>query len=697
MKKLLLVILIFQALLGAAQHERDNWFMGTYLGMKFNGTGMQVIPVNTSPSYAPYASATYSDPITGQLLFYTNGSYVYNRLHQQMPDGFYINGETFGIHSVIVPHPGNKFLYYIISSASTETKLYYATVDMRLQGGLGDLVYKNQVLDGTSDLPFCVVKQYYDEGYWVITHTAASNEFKSFRIGKNGLQPAPVLSYAGKPSPAGARYTYGKMVSNSSGDRFVFTHGRTNVTALAEEFSFDKACGIVTFRQSFFAQPIQAEEYIAYSAYSSDDSKLYISWIYRSGQTFLIQYNLKDASPNSTYVKLSQGNIYNGDLQLAPDGKIYVASAENAAVTAKVSVIESPNSLGVACNYRDKQVVLAANSNLYFTEHFPEFMMDVSPQPSGHEKPVLVFQNTCEGQPVNITLKAPLQADSVLLDLGDGTVLRKTEVVHQYSSIGNYAITLKWWTCGNEFSIVDTLKLRNTPKVQLGIDTTVCFGNNLILSGPPGAEEYRWNTGDSLAGLTVVKPGSYLLKVRDGNCWAEDEITVSYYDRLWTALGDEYFICKDDQELVKLDAGERFVQYKWTPTGDTTQWIIVGDVGDYFVVVKDYRGCNGNDGTQVKRRCPVSVFFPNVFSPNNDGLNDGYAPMGKDLVSFNMKIYNRWGQLIFQTNDLNKTWNGMLKGEAATADVYIYTAIYSGYINKRLREFTSKGSFTLLR
>ncbi|MES2558849.1 MAG: gliding motility-associated C-terminal domain-containing protein [Bacteroidota bacterium] len=697
MKKLLLGIFIFHCLFSVAQQERSNWFMGTYLGMKFTGAGMQVIPVNTTPSYAPYGSACYSDPLTGQLLFYTNGSYVYNRQHKQMPNGFYINEETYGIHTVIVPHPGNKFLYYIISSASYQTKLYYATVDMRLQGGQGDVVEKIKVLDGASDLPFCVVKQLYDEGYWIITHAAGTNEFKCFRLGKNGLQTVPVVSYAGTASPAGARYTYGKMVSNSKGDRFVFTHGWTGVTAIAEEFSFDKACGKVTFQQSFYAHPVQAEERFAYPAYSSDDSKLYISWIYSSGQTFLLQYNLKDASPTSSYFRLSQGNEYDGDLQLAPDGKIYVATAENAAVTAKVNVIENPNQLGVGCNYKQKQVVLANNSNVYFTEHFPQFIMDVSSQLQGQEKPVLVFQNTCEGQPVTISLKAPLQADSLLLDLGDGTVLKQTSVTHQYAAVGNYAITFKWWMCGYEYNLTDTLKLRNTPKVLLGKDSTVCFGDILQLAGPAGLDEYRWSTGDSSVSLTVTKPGKYLLKVRDGNCWGEDETEVGYYPQLWTALGDEYVICDDDKELVKLDAGENFIQYKWMPTGDTTQWIIVGDVGDYFVVVKDFRGCNGNDGTRVKRRCPVSVHFPNIFTPNNDGVNDAYVPKGKDVVSYHMKIYNRWGQLVFETTDITKTWNGVVKGEAANADVYVYTATYSGYFNKRLKEFTAKGSFTLLR
>ncbi len=101
-----------------------------------------------------------------------------------------------------------------------------------------------------------------------------------------------------------------------------------------------------------------------------------------------------------------------------------------------------------------------------------------------------------------------------------------------------------------------------------------------------------------------------------------------------------------------MDAGEGLVNYKWISTGDTTQWINVAMVGEYLVVVKDFRGCNGNDGTKVKRRCPVKVYFPNAFTPNGDGLNDYYEPLGKDVTAFEMTIYNSWGQLVFKTSSI---------------------------------------------
>ena len=62
-----------------------------------------------------------------------------------------------------------------------------------------------------------------------------------------------------------------------------------------------------------------------------------------------------------------------------------------------------------------------------------------------------------------------------------------------------------------------------------------------------------------------------------------------------------------------------------------------------------------------------------------------------------MKIYNRWGQMVFETADINQFWNGKVRSEFAQTDTYFYTATYSGYLNKRLNEFSENGSFTLIR
>ena len=114
-------------------------------------------------------------------------------------------------------------------------------------------------------------------------------------------------------------------------------------------------------------------------------------------------------------------------------------------------------------------------------------------------------------------------------------------------------------------------------------------------------------------------------------------------------------------------------------------------------MVKDYRGCNGKDGTIVKRACPVNIFFPNAFTPNGDGINDVYMPVGDGVLSFNMSIYNRWGQLVFESSDANHIWDGTYNGKPLVSDKYLYMATYSGYTNKRLHTYSQEGNIAIIR
>ena len=153
---------------------------------------------------------------------------------------------------------------------------------------------------------------------------------------------------------------------------------------------------------------------------------------------------------------------------------------------------------------------------------------------------------------------------------------------------------------------------------------------------------------------------------------------------------------EDEKEVIKLDAGEGFIAYKWTPTNDTTQWIMVKQVGDYFVKVTDNTGCIGDDNTKVKRKCGVILHVPNIFTPNNDGYNDVFLPVSSDVVSYELKVYNRWGQLVFTSADVGQGWDGTINGKTGASDVYVYQITYQGYQNKVLKTFTKMGNVTLV-
>lgn len=166
-----------------------------------------------------------------------------------------------------------------------------------------------------------------------------------------------------------------------------------------------------------------------------------------------------------------------------------------------------------------------------------------------------------------------------------------------------------------------------------------------------------------------------------GNCNNESAI--------WTALGQEYFICDLENETTVLDAGKGFKRYKWTPTGDTTQWITVAEIGEYIVIVDAFNGCQGMGSTSVTRRCDLSYHIPNAFTPNDDKLNATFKAVGENIGNQTVCIYNRWGEKIYEGTE----WTG----DNALPGVYAYTIEIQGFQQKIAVKKSEKGIVHLIK
>lgn len=79
----------------------------------------------------------------------------------------------------------------------------------------------------------------------------------------------------------------------------------------------------------------------------------------------------------------------------------------------------------------------------------------------------------------------------------------------------------------------------------------------------------------------------------------------------------------------------------------------------------------------------MSIYIPNTFTPNGDGLNDTFGVAGEAILEFNMKIFNRWGQLIYETSNANDRWDGTFLGEMVPSGTYVYKVTASSPNGKR--------------
>ena len=136
-------------------------------------------------------------------------------------------------------------------------------------------------------------------------------------------------------------------------------------------------------------------------------------------------------------------------------------------------------------------------------------------------------------------------------------------------------------------------------------------------------------------------------------------------------------------------------------SGEDPIIIEASQTGIYTITnVVDQFGCFGNysgSAEVIINVCTLTVFIPNSFTPDNDSNNEGFIPSIYDInnvISFNMKIFNRWGDIIYETNEKEEYWDGRFNNTYVQAGVYAYTITITDLFEK-LNSFT--GYVTLIR
>jgi gliding motility-associated-like protein len=260
------------------------------------------------------------------------------------------------------------------------------------------------------------------------------------------------------------------------------------------------------------------------------------------------------------------------------------------------------------------------------------------------------------------------------------------------SSPGTYTDTLRTMQ-GCDSVVVTNLTVRPLPSPVLGSDRNLCTNAQIIVT--PGLfATYEWHNMSTANNLTIKSPGQYWVRVTDSfKCTAADTINVTAVPFPTTFLPDTDSICSFGK--LGIQPLRSFSNYTWS-TGATGKQLEATKPGVYWLEVVDGNGCKGRDTIVVAlKQCMQGLYVPTAFTPNNDHKNDKLrAMLFGNIAAFEFLIYNRLGQLVFQTKSHQDGWDGKVEGiEQGTAS-YVWMCRYKleGQAPK-----IEKGSFTLIR
>ena len=454
--------------------ETSNWFFGENASIKFDINTKQ-ITADYSPLITEEGCSAVSDNL-GNLLFYCSGETVWNRQNQVMigGDGLY-GGYSSTQASLIIQHPGENDLYYVFNTGSLGTDLYYAVVDMKKAGGLGEVVSKNNVIySGVGEkLTACYAQNRYD--IWIITKDKFSHSFQSFLLTSSGINPVPVISPVQLNFDISHKYSAMGYLKFSPDGRHLASASYCN--GQFELYDFDNITGLIS---NTVIIKVDSGLNTYGVAFSPDASLLYVSCF--DFDTYLYQYDLSVwdslAIANSRQMiadfhdGLALGAILEGI-----DEKLYISHYKRNYLAA----IDYPNLKGSSCSFRDSAVYL----NGYRTRlGLPNFAYvnsysDSKPDPAQYD--VYIWTESFSASPgdlKSLRVFAQLLNDSIILE-NAGLSFEIIYEAESFNPDNSSLISLNSVKDRNRILVLNpiTFTLDTNPKLIAEIPGVVLFGD----------------------------------------------------------------------------------------------------------------------------------------------------------------------------------------------------------------------------
>lgn len=678
----------------------EKWYFGQGATLDFQANTGPPIPRDTlasngdlfgetdptDPIYVPVA-ATASNPIrspegvamvygpTGSLVFYTDGVAIYGSDDELLPaippltDSKLGGTNTATQSAVIIPkntcNECPHHLYYVYTINKQTGLLSYSIVDTRRNNGKGAVVEKNIPINIQTSQRITAMKNQDETGFFVYSHDAGTNTFRILKIDSTGtteitqnlgLVHDDTTSQKGymRLSPTGAKLA---VAVSKGGKNYV------------EIFEIDPATGRLGAAPLTIDLGVAAPPNVYGVEFSDDEEKLYVTLRgdpTKSETSYLYQLNLNLRNPveiASKKIEIDKSKtLAFGALQSGPisgmGGKFIYMAIDGSQY---IPYIQEPNQVGGASVIGYQPISnnfgadVLGNSGL----GFPNVIQ--AKQKQDGEGLSATYTGNCQNQPTIFETQgicSPMKGEAAW-DFGDGGTGTGLQTSHTYTKAGRYIVKL-------------TLSVYSETVVSKNVNIPLL--NNLL------GNSLKEKCKDFVVIDTLyIKPSPVI------------------------NLPDSAFVCVIEGETLNLDPKLQQAYnpgYLWRPTNETTPTIVVSATGNYSLIATNRFAnsttCATSDKIEIKEGCEPRLFVPEIFTANKDGINDILQIPNAHITDFDLRIYNRWGEIIFESKDPEKIWDGSYNGKVIAPMMYAFVVSYKSLYFPYREKITRRGGIFLV-
>lgn len=233
-------------------------------------------------------------------------------------------------------------------------------------------------------------------------------------------------------------------------------------------------------------------------------------------------------------------------------------------------------------------------------------------------------------------------------------------------------------------SVLRTINVVVNPKPSLTIspDKTVCTGTPVTLTANSPGSTINWpgfGAGNSIT-VTPATTTSYTAEATSANgCTNNATVTITVQDFNLVLSTDPNPVIAGTTTHLQTSAASSYQVLSWQPSSffsnqnALVQQLITDSSINVMVIARSSTGCIDTASVLVVVDPLGDIFIPSAFTPNGDGKNDLFKVLGGNIKELDMKIYNRWGQMIFNSHERMKGWDGTVAGKAQATGTYVYT------------------------